>query len=267
VSDDCGNSIFVDQTITIEDVTAPSVAPLSDINVQCTSDIPVANIGIVNASDNCVANPSVSHVGDVSDGQTCPETITRTYRVEDECGNFTDVTQSIIVNDDISPVITCGVTSETILASQGSTVPDYSSTTSATDNCTANPTITQSPAAGSTLTLGSNLITMTAVDDCGNESTCTIDVLYEDDASISENELSSISFYPNPTTNILNIDFGTEMKEASIMLYDANGKLIVEKKAQNKESETIDLSNFAKGMYTVIVNSKNGMTTQKVSKM
>ena len=164
-------------------------------------------------------------------------------------------------------MITCGVTNETILASQGSTVPNYSTSTTASDNCTTNPTITQSPAAGSALTLGSNIVTMTATDDCGNESTCTIDVLYEDDASIEENELSSVSFYPNPTTNILNVDFGVELKEATIVLYDANGKLIVEKKAQNKESETIDLSTFAKGMYTVIVHTKNGTTTQKVSKM
>lgn len=267
VSDDCGNSIFIDQTIVINDVTAPVVTPLSDISVQCSADVPSPNTGVVNASDNCIANPIVTHLSDVSDGNSCPETITRTYRVADNCGNFTEVTQSIVVNDDTAPVISCGVTNETILASQGSTVPDYSVSTTATDNCTSNPTITQSPAVGSALSLGSNIITMTATDDCGNESTCTIDVLYEDDASLDENELSSVSFYPNPTTNILNIDFGTEMNDATIVLYDANGKLIVEKKVQNKESETIDLSIFAKGMYTVIVHSKNGTTTQKVSKM
>lgn len=267
VEDDCGNVTEITQDFIIEDVTNPTVDPLNSITFGCIEDVPTPNTGLVNASDNCTTNPTVSHIGDVSDGNSCPETITRTYRVEDNCGNFTEVTQSIVVNDDTNPVISCAVTSETILASQSSAVPDYSTSTTASDNCTSNPTITQSPAAASTLSLGSNIITMTATDDCGNESTCTIDVLYEDDASLDENELSSVSFYPNPTTNILNIDFGTEMKDATIVLYDANGKLLVDKKVQNKESETIDLSIFAKGMYTVIVHSKDGTTTQKVSKM
>ena len=45
--------------------------------------------------DNCTVNPVVAFVSDVSDGNLCPETITRTYSVTDDCGNETLVTQTI----------------------------------------------------------------------------------------------------------------------------------------------------------------------------
>ena len=36
-------------------------------------------------ADNCTVNPVVAFVSDVSDGNTCPEVITRTYSVTDDC--------------------------------------------------------------------------------------------------------------------------------------------------------------------------------------
>jgi hypothetical protein len=46
-------------------------------------------------------------VDDVSDGNTCPEVITRTYEAEDDCGNTAQCTQLITVDDTTDPQITC----------------------------------------------------------------------------------------------------------------------------------------------------------------
>ena len=48
-------------------------------------------------------SPVVAFVSDVSDGNTCPEVITRTYSVTDACGNSINVTQTITVDDDTAP--------------------------------------------------------------------------------------------------------------------------------------------------------------------
>ncbi len=74
--------------------------------VSCNTNVPqpvstltafIASGGV--ADDNCNLNEdSFEFVGDVSDNQTNPETITRTYRVEDECGNFQTCNQLIIVD-------------------------------------------------------------------------------------------------------------------------------------------------------------------------
>ena len=47
--------------------------------------------------------PVVAFVSDVSDGNTCPEVITRTYSVTDACGNTINVTQTITVDDNTDP--------------------------------------------------------------------------------------------------------------------------------------------------------------------
>ncbi|MEX1191276.1 MAG: choice-of-anchor J domain-containing protein [Brumimicrobium sp.] len=267
VTDNCGNSETHVQIITIEDNTAPTANNPGSILVDCIDDVPAVNTTVVNASDNCDLNPAISHVGDVSDGNTCPEVITRTYSVEDECGNFIEVEQEIIINDEVDPQISCPADSETIYTSEEDEMPDYTSTTNATDNCTSSPVVTQSPSAGTALTLGTTTVTLTATDDCGNESTCSIEVLYEDDASIEDEAMSLINIYPNPVTDVLNIDLGSELSDIDIYLYDANGKLLFKNEINNTETTKIDLSKFAKGIYTIQIQSSNGLKTQKVSKM
>ena len=65
------------QNIIIEDVTDPTADLLDDINVECITDVPINDISLVtNALDNC-GTPTVAFVGDVSDNNSCPETITR----------------------------------------------------------------------------------------------------------------------------------------------------------------------------------------------
>ncbi|MBD3637321.1 MAG: hypothetical protein HUJ25_08220, partial [Crocinitomicaceae bacterium] len=103
ITDDCGNSINVTQTITVDDITPPTGTAPANVTVECIADVPVADpLLITDEADNCTANPVVAFVSDVSDGNTCPETITRTYSITDDCGNSINVTQTITV-DDITP--------------------------------------------------------------------------------------------------------------------------------------------------------------------
>ncbi len=81
-TDDCGNSILVTQTITVDDTIDPTASNPAAVNVQCAADVPVPDITVVtDEADNCTAAPVVAFVSDVSDGNTCPEVITRTYSV------------------------------------------------------------------------------------------------------------------------------------------------------------------------------------------
>jgi hypothetical protein len=65
---------------------------------------PASDVSVVtDEADNCTAAPTVVFVGDVSDGNTCPEVITRTYSVTDDCGNAINVTQTITIDDTTVP--------------------------------------------------------------------------------------------------------------------------------------------------------------------
>ena len=116
VTDACNNSITVTQTITINDTIAPTASNPLPINVTCIGDVPTPNSNVVtDEADNC-STPIVQFVSDVSDGQTCPETITRSYSVTDACNNSITVTQAIIINDTIAPVLISNLTTEQFIA-------------------------------------------------------------------------------------------------------------------------------------------------------
>ena len=102
-TDVCGNVSTVTQTITIDDTTNPTASNLAPINLA----FPPASTPDVNAvtdeQDNCTVNPIVAFVSDVSDGGSCPETITRTYSITDDCENQILVTQLIVIGGGLVP--------------------------------------------------------------------------------------------------------------------------------------------------------------------
>ncbi|GGG43983.1 hypothetical protein GCM10010976_14470 [Bizionia arctica] len=90
-------------TVTVVDNLPPTATNPADINVQCLGAVPAANpLDVTTEADNC-GTPTVAYVGDVSDGNFNPETITRTYSVTDVSGNSINVTQIITVEDTTNP--------------------------------------------------------------------------------------------------------------------------------------------------------------------
>ena len=87
---------FFTKTITVKDTTPPTASNPNNVNAFCL--IPPDILAVIDESDNCAGALTVTHISDVSDGGTNPEMITRTYRVADLAGNFTEVTQTITVN-------------------------------------------------------------------------------------------------------------------------------------------------------------------------
>jgi len=175
--DDCGNFATCTQTITIDDTTPPQVTCPAAVTVQCAGDVPAPNVSLVTVTDNCDPDPVVTFVGDVSDGQTCPETITRTYKAVDDCGNFATCTQTITIDDTTPPVITCP--SDVTVLCNDPTDPPHTGTPAATDNCSAVGAIAISYSDASSG--GSITRTWTATDECGNQAACVQTITIEGD--------------------------------------------------------------------------------------
>ncbi|MHC5115426.1 MAG: FG-GAP repeat domain-containing protein, partial [Planctomycetota bacterium] len=95
-ADACGNVTPCQQDIEIFDLTPPMIECPVDVLVTGTSQVPPPDPGSLVASDNC-ETLEVVHVEDVTPGPPCPYTITRTYRAIDGCANFTECTQTIMV--------------------------------------------------------------------------------------------------------------------------------------------------------------------------
>ena len=91
LADPCGNPSFCVQTITVHDVTAPTITCPPDITLPCGTPTDPSVTGTATATDTCGPIPPVTH-SDAVNGQ-CPQgtTITRTWSATDGCNTATCV--------------------------------------------------------------------------------------------------------------------------------------------------------------------------------
>src|SRR5690606_23875602 len=103
VTDACGNSSQTTATFTIVDTTAPvfNVNLPQDRTIECSDDIP--EVTVLTADDLC-SKVTVAFREERVDGN-CPNNyeLVRTWTAEDACGNTTEHTQIITVQDTTAP--------------------------------------------------------------------------------------------------------------------------------------------------------------------
>ncbi len=167
--DECYNSSYCTQKITVEDKTPPYIKCPADLTVECLDDVPSPDITKVDATDNC-GKVTVSFVKDSTVG-TCPKIIYRKYKAVDDCYNTSYCTQKITVDDKTPPVIYCPA--DITIASCLGNVP-YPDITKvrASDNCGK---VTVSFVKDSSVGTCPKIIyrKYKAVDACYNTSYCT----------------------------------------------------------------------------------------------
>ena len=227
-TDDAGNSTQATQTITVEDTTAPEFTSVpADYTVECSDEMPMEN---ATASDNCsevsIAVESETIAGDAAGNYT----IVRTFTATDACGNSTQATQTITVEDTTAPELsipadyTAECSDELILDDAtatdncGEVTIEVSSETTAGD-CDGSYTLTR---------------TFTATDDAGNSSSATQTITVEDTTA------------PELT---IPADYTAECDEALVM-DDATASDNCSDVSITVESETI--AGDAAGNYTIV---------------
>ncbi|RXJ51353.1 HYR-like domain-containing protein [Gelidibacter gilvus] len=171
-TDECGNSVSGVQTISIVDITPPSITVPADITIECSDSTDPSVTGNASASDEC-GDVNLTFNDVVVDG-SCDnmKTITRTWTAIDECGNTATEIQTISVVDTTAPVIDtpasditidCDINNNTLQAWLNS-----NGGATATDNCSTNLIWTNNYS-GSTTDCSSSIEVIFTVDDgCGN---------------------------------------------------------------------------------------------------
>ncbi len=85
-----------------------------------------------------------------------------------------------------------------------------------------------------------------------------------DNLSVGEFQLDeTIQLYPNPTQNKININASTVIK--SVQIFDVQGRIIMTKIADNS-AVSLDLSQYANGVYLIKINREKGSVLEKVIK-
>ena len=207
VTDSCGNSIMVEQSINVNDDQPPTASNPADFNISCIGDIPTPNENVVtDETDNC-STPTVAFVSDVSDNLSCPETITRTYSVTDECGNSIEVNQSIIIEDDILPTAS-NPANINISCVDDIPTPNINVVTDEADNC-ATPTVTFVSDVSDNLSCPETITrTYSITDECGNSIEVIQLIIIEDDilptaTNPADINISCLDDIPSPNINVV----------------------------------------------------------------
>lgn len=176
-TDGCGNTSTATQAITVEDNEAPYFTYVpADINLACSTGDPGPDNGdLAIAADDC-SNVTVTFFDSVIEGN-CGNGVLRTFVATDGCGNTATAEQIISFSDNFSPVFT--FVSEDIAADCGDEIVIAAPV--AEDACSEVVISFVDVLINSCG--GSFQRVYTATDACGNTTTATVDVIYNDGAT------------------------------------------------------------------------------------
>jgi len=176
-TDDAGNSTSAEQTITVQDTTAPEFTFVpADYTVECSEEMPM---DVATASDNCGEVTIEVESETTSGNATGNYVITRTFTATDDAGNSTSTSQTITVVDTTAPILNVPAD---YTAECSDEMPMDDAT--ASDNCgEVSIEVTSQTTAGDAA--GNYVITrtFTATDDAGNATSATQTITVQDTTS------------------------------------------------------------------------------------
>ncbi|MGZ5434773.1 MAG: HYR domain-containing protein [Pyrinomonadaceae bacterium] len=186
-TDDAGNTSSCNQSVTVNDTTAPTVTapPDSSASADANCQAPVPNYAAGStAADNCDSSVTVTQTpaaGTMVGKGSHTVTVTAT----DDAGNQSSDTVVFTVNDNTAPTITCPANITTGTDPNTCSANVNPGTATATDNCDGSPTVTSTRSDGQAMNApypkGTTTITWRATDDAGNYSECPQTVTVVDD--------------------------------------------------------------------------------------
>ena len=88
-----------------------------------------------------------------------------------------------------------------------------------------------------------------------------------DPLSVDEYNIIQLDVYPNPAIDIVNIKLNTVNEHADLEIYNMLGKVVMKKSYDfNAESLSIDISEFATGVYILKVSSSESTSYKRFIK-
>ncbi|UOY08375.1 BspA family leucine-rich repeat surface protein [Muricauda sp. SCSIO 64092] len=197
----------------------PTASDLTAISAQCSAPVPDTAV-VTDAADNC-GTPTVAFVSDVSDGNSNPETIVRTYRVSDTVGNSTTVTQTITVEDTTAPTASCKPSVEIGLGTGGTAALTTVLVDNGSSDTCGNVTLALSRDNFTATDLGANTVTLTVTDSNNNTNTCTATVTVVDNVAPTAsctNASVQLDALGSATITASNIDNGSSDNSGTVSL-------------------------------------------------
>lgn len=244
------NAVCLDITVELDSDGNASIAA-SDVNNGSNDNSGTVYFNLCDSEFNC---------GDLGSNSVELE-------VYDDWGNKDFCIANVTVEDNLDPILACPPNSAAGYdpGENFYTVPDYEANgdVSAADNCSGGVVISQFPAPGTELTVGTYTIEFEAADLSGNVGTCSFELeVVEVLANNDEAFANALVVYPNPVSETLNLQSGTA-GISTVTVTDIMGKTISTFNFDALMEVSVDMSSFAEGLYFVTVNES---VTKKIIK-
>jgi len=114
-------------------------------------------------------------------------------------------------------------------------------------------------------TIGDNVVDYIYTDGttgCTDIASVTISV--DSCLSVNESAIANISFYPNPASTEVKVDFGSESINAELVLFDMTGKRIYSSVLNDVSTSSVDVSRLENGSYWFVIATVDGQIRQKI---
>ncbi|MCH9659523.1 MAG: choice-of-anchor B family protein [Bacteroidetes bacterium] len=266
VISDINRGLFVVKTAEIDNTDPVAVCQDFTAELNASGEVIVAGSSVDGGSSDNSGSYTVTLSQNTFD---CTDMGTNTVvvTITDPSGNTDTCSATITVEDNLAPSVDCPADSAVFAddVTNVYTLPNYvtNGDVTASDNCTTSLTITQDPAAGTDVGIGTHTITFETEDAEGNTNSCTF-VLTVDEALGTQDSAfaQGLSIFPNPTVN--DITIVSENKNINtIAIYDITGKKLMEQSNLDTDIQTVELSAFSEGIYFVNINN---LITKRVLK-
>ena len=209
LADGNGNSVSMDQTITVQDVTSPMFTVPADVTIDaCSDNIDDLSLtgDVTDESDNCSTgiNATYADAAPIAGGCGNSSTVQRTWTLADDCNNVTVLQQTITLTDLTNPTSTqADISQDNDTGVCGANVTLTLDAGNTSDNCDSfgNLTITNDFAGGAGTAdasgfypVGTTTVTFTITDQCSNS------IMYEVDVAIADTTKPTIVNCPMDAT-------------------------------------------------------------------
>ncbi|VXB91755.1 conserved exported hypothetical protein [Flavobacterium sp. 9AF] len=87
----------------------------------------------------------------------------------------------------------------------------------------------------------------------------------KDNSELELLDKDRLSIYPNPTNGLIKINFGN-LSSGNYELYSLDGRIILSNKYENSSEISIDLTNFANGVYVINIIANEKVISKKLIK-
>lgn len=104
---------------------------------------------------------------------------------------------------------------------------------------------------------GTYTVIVTVINSCGETATSTTQVVYST-AGLTSLSSSSVKLYPNPANDFVTIVHNGSSNIESIVVINSIGQIIYSSKEISNATSTIDVRNFATGLYSLNISLTTG---------